>query len=71
MTAAESKATYGEIQAYVKEHTGLKIGYLCVAQVKRENGIIERVNYSLPKSEKSRTFQCPPAKEEAITEAPI
>lgn len=69
MTAAESKATYGEIQDYVKEHTGLRVSHLYIAQVKRKNSIIERVNYNLPKSEDSRVSQCPPEKEKAITEA--
>ena len=69
LTSAESKATYGEIQDYVKEHTGLQVSHLYIAQVKRKNGIIERVNYNLPKSENSRVPQCPPEKEKAITEA--
>lgn len=69
LTAAESKATYGEIQAYVKEHTGLQVSHLYIAQVKRKNGIIECMNYNLPKSEESKVPQCPPEKEKAIVDA--
>lgn len=69
LTAAESKATYGEIKDYVKEHTGLKVSHLYIDQVKKKNGIIEHVNYNLPKSEESRVPQCPTEKEKAITEA--
>ena len=37
--------------------------------VKKKCGIIERVNYNLPKSENSRQPKCPPEKEKAIREA--
>ena len=69
LTAAESKATYEEIREYVLEHTGLKVSYLYIAQVKQKHGIIERENYNKPKSEDARQPQCPPEKEKAITEA--
>ena len=69
LTAAESKATYEEIKDYVLEHTGLKVSSLYIAQVKEKCGIIERVNYNLPKSENSRQPKCPPEKEVAIREA--
>ena len=69
LTAAESKATYEEIKDYVLEHTGLKVSSLYIAQVKEKYGIVERVNYNLPKSENSRQPKCPPEKEAAIREA--
>ena len=69
LTSAESKATYEEIKAYVLEHTGLKVSHLYIAQVEQKYGIIERENYNKPKSEDTRQPQCPPEKEEAITEA--
>ena len=69
LTSAESKATYEEIREYVLEHTGLKVSYLYIAQVKQKYGIIERENYNKPKSEGTRQPQCPPEKEKAITEA--
>ena len=69
LTAAESKATYEEIKAYVLEHTGLKVSLLYIAQVKQKCGIIERENYNKPKSENAKQPQCPPEKEKAITEA--
>ena len=69
LTSAESKATYEEIKAYVLEHTGLKVSYLYIAQVKQKYGIIERENYNKPKSEDARQPQCPLEKERAITEA--
>lgn len=69
LTAAEKKATYEEIKAYVLEHTGLKVSSLYIAQIKQKHGIIERENYNKPKSEDARQPQCPPEKEKAITEA--
>ena len=69
LTVAEKKATYDEIKAYVLEHSGLKVSSLYIAQVKQKCGIIERENYNKPKSEDAKQPQCPPEKEEAITEA--
>lgn len=69
LTAAEKNATYEEIREYVFEHTGLKVSYLYIAQVKQKYGIIERENYNKPKSENAKQPQCPPEKEKAITEA--
>ena len=69
LTSAESKATYEEIKAYVLEHTGLKVSSLYIAQVKQKCGIIERENYSKPKSENAKQPQCPLDKENAIMEA--
>lgn len=69
LTKAESKATYEEIKEYVLEHTGMKVNNLYIAQVKQKCGIIERVNYNLPRTENSRQAKCPPEKEEAIREA--
>ncbi len=69
LTTAESKATYEEIKNYVKEKTGLQVSNLYIAQIKRKCGIIERINYNLPKSETSRQPKCPPEKETAIIDA--
>lgn len=69
LTKAESEATYEEIKEYVLEHSGLKVSSLYIAQVKEKCGIIERVNYNLPKSENSRQPKCPLEKEVAIREA--
>ena len=69
LTAAESKATYEEIKAYVLEHSGMKVSSLYIAQVKQKCGIIERENYNKPKSEDAKQPQCPPDKEKAIKEA--
>ena len=69
MTAAENKATYEEIREYVKEHTGLNVSNLYIAQVKRKCGIKERQNYNKPKAENPKQFKCPPEKEKAIREA--
>ena len=69
VTAAESKATYNEIQDYVWEHHQLKVSNLYIAQVKQKYGIIERENYNKPKSENAKQPQCPPEKEKAIKEA--
>lgn len=69
LTAAESKATYEEIKAYVMEHSGLNVSNLYIAQVKQKYGIIERECYNIPKREDSRQPKCPPEKEAAITDA--
>ena len=69
VTAAETKATYEEIRSYVKEHTGMNVSHLYIAQVKQKCGIKERENYNKPKSENSRQPKCPPEKEKAIREA--
>ena len=62
-------ATYGQIKDHVLEHSGLKVSSLYIAQVKQKHGIIERENYNKSKSENAKQPQCPPEKEEAITEA--
>ena len=69
VTPAEAKATYGEIKSYVKEHTGLAVSSLYIAQVKQKYGIIERENYNKPKSEDARQPKCPADKEKAIVDA--
>lgn len=77
MTAAEKKASYEEIKAYVVERFGLKVSNLYIAQGKRVNeelllskcGIVERENYNKVKAEGVKVPKCPPQKEAAIREA--
>lgn len=69
LTAAESKATYEEIKAYVKGKTEVQVSSLYIVQVKRICGVVERVNYYLSKSENSKQPKCPPEKEKAIMES--
>ena len=69
VTAAETKAMYEEIKAYVLEHTGLKVSRLYIAQVKAKHGIIERECYNKAKAEGNPVPKCPPEKEKAIEEA--
>ena len=69
VTAAESKATYEEIQAWVQEKYGFHVTHLNITQVKRKNGIIERENYDMPKSPDSRQPGCPEEKVKAIEAA--
>ena len=69
VTAAESKATYQEIQDWVQEKYGFHVTHLNIAKTKRKCGIIERQNYNLPKNEDSRSPETPKEKEEAIIEA--
>ena len=68
LTAAESKATYDEIKAYVLEKYGLKVSSLYISQVKRKCGLEVGQNYNLSKKEDAKP-QCPPEKEAAIMEA--
>ena len=69
LTAAESKATYDEIKAYVLEKHGLKVSSLYISQVKRKCGLDVGPNYNLSKKEEVKVPQCPPEKEAAIMEA--
>ena len=69
VTAAESKATYADLKAYIEEKYGFKVSNLYIAQAKAAMGIKERENYNLPKSENSRQPVCPPEKMKAIQEA--
>ena len=69
LTAAESKATYDEIKAYVLEKYGLKVSSLYISQVKRKCGLDVGQNYNLSKKEDAKVPQCPPEKETAIMEA--
>lgn len=69
VTAAESKATYDEIKAYVLEKYGLKVSNLYISQVKRKCGLDVGQNYNLPKKEDAKVPQCPSEKEAAIIEA--
>ena len=69
VTATETKATYEEIREYVKEHTGLNVSDLYIAQVKQKCGIKERQNYNKPKAENPKQLKCPTEKEKAIREA--
>lgn len=69
LTAAESKATYDEIKAYVLEKYGLKVSSLYISQVKRKCGLDVGPNYNLSKKEDAKVPQCPPEKEAAIMDA--
>jgi len=68
ITSAESKATYKEIQEYVKNKYDLHVTNLYIAQVKREFGIIERENYNTGEG-KAKVPQVTPKKRKAIIEA--
>lgn len=68
LTSAESKATYAEIKQYVLDKFGLKVSQLYIAQVKREFGLIERINYNVGEG-KNHVPQVTPEKREAIIDA--
>ena len=68
LTSAESKATYAEIKKYVLDKFGLKVSQLYIAQVKREFGLIERINYIVGEG-KNHVPQVTPEKREAIIDA--
>ncbi len=69
LTSAEAKATYREIEEWVREKYGFHVTNLNIAQVKQKHGIIERENYNKPKSENSRQPGCPEEKVKAIEDA--
>lgn len=68
ITSAESKATYKEIQEYVKNKYDLHVTNLYIAKVKREFGIIERENYNTGEG-KAKVPQVTAEKREAIIDA--
>lgn len=51
ITRAEAKATYKQIKEYILEKHGVKVHTQFIAEIKRECGISERINYN--KSSKS------------------
>ena len=69
VTRAESKATYDEIQASVKEQTSPNVTPLYIAQAKRKHGFLSRECCNKAKSKSAKMLICPPEKEKAIEEA--
>lgn len=69
MLGFQKGATYGQIKAYVLEHTGLKVSSLYISQIKRKCGLEVGENYNLTKSKDARQPKCPVDKEKAIKEA--
>ena len=59
LTSAEAKATYKEIEEWVRKHYGFHVTNLNIAQVKQKHGIIERENYNKAKSVDSKQPGCP------------
>ena len=68
LTRAEVKATYKQIEEYVKNKYGLHVPNLYIAQVKKEFGIIEHENYRIGK-EGHRVPQVTQEKRAAIIDA--
>lgn len=68
ITTTESKATYEEIKAYVLNKYHFRVSSLYIAQIKTKYGIKEAINYNISKKG-TRVPQCPPDKENAITDA--
>ncbi len=69
LTSAEAKATYKEIEEWVRNKYGFHVTNLNIAQVKQKHGIIERENYNKPKSPDSKQPGCPEEKVKAIEDA--
>lgn len=69
LTAAESKATYDQIKAYVLNTFSLRVTSLQIAQTKRKLGLPTSEHYNLSQKENQVIPQCPPEKEAAILEA--
>ena len=68
-TAAETKATYEEIKAYIWDTHHLKVSSLYISQIKLKCGLEVGQNYNLSKSENPKVPKCPPEKEAAIMDA--
>ena len=69
LTAAEAKATYDQIKAYVLDTFGFQVSSLQIAQTKRKLGLPTGEHYNLSQKEKQVIPNCPPEKESAILEA--
>ncbi len=69
LSELKGKATYEQIQDYVRDLTGLKVSTLNISQVKRKCGLEVGESYNKAKSEDTRQPQCTPEKEEAIIKA--
>ena len=69
LTSSEAKATYAEIQNYVKEKYNVKVSALYISQIKRKCGLEMGTNYNIAKSENSRVPICPNDKQQYIMEA--
>lgn len=69
LTAAEAKATYSQIKAYIMEKFGVKVSVLYIAQIKRKYGLDLRTNYNTAKNPAARVPKCPKQKEEFILDA--
>lgn len=68
-TAAETKVTYKEIEAYVWNKQHLKVSSLYISQIKRKCGLEVGKNCNLCKSENPKVPKCPPEKGAAIMDA--
>lgn len=64
----DEKPTYGNIKKWIKEKYGFNVTSLYIGQIKDKVGIKERKNYNIGSGD-GRVPNCPPEKEEAITEA--
>ena len=62
-------AVNAEIKQYVLDKFGLKVSQLYIAQVKREFGLIERINYNVSKKEDAKVPTCLAEKRNAIIDA--
>ena len=69
LTAAETAATYQEIQSYVQSSFGFKVSTLYISQIKRKCGLPVGECYFHPKNPNPVIPQCPPEKESAIRAA--
>lgn len=69
LTAAEAKATYGQIKNYILEKYGVKVSSLYIAQIKRKYGLDVGVNYNVSKKTNARVPKCPKEKEICIMNA--
>ena len=69
LTAAETKATYEQIKAYVLNTFGLRVTSLQIAQTKRKLGLPTGEHYNLSQKENQVIPNCPLEKETVIQEA--
>ena len=69
MSEFQNGATYAQIKEYVLCKKRLKVSSLYISQVKRKCGLEVGKYYNVAKSEDAKQPQCPPEKEQVITDA--
>lgn len=61
--------SFTEIQRWIMDEYGFKVGSMYVTEVKRDHGIQALGNFTYPRPDATKRFKCPPDKRAAIEAA--